>query len=471
MPAPKIGRASLDATVLITYCFLVFTGLVMINSTGAPPEGYAQDWAGMISTPMGKQFIWVVISALTWFGIHTLIDFRTWIVSAYPIYIGTLVLLVLVLLVGKEINGARSWFAVGGFTFQPGELAKFGTCLAMAAFLSQWTGKFDTPRTVLTGFVLWLLPALVIMGQPDAGSALVFTSFLLVMYREGLAGILYLLSGFTALMFVLGILYPPLLLIGILLGLFLVLFGFSVPKRGRWLGSGALVLTAGAIYAYLTGLGWYFIAGLAALTLTVGAYHLIRRRVRLVAVSAIAIVWGSLLVVAANYTFNNVLRPHHQERINVWLRPEGMDPRGALYNVLQSKLAISAGGLSGRGFQQGTMTKYDYVPEQMTDFIFCALGEEQGFFGTSLVIVSFLILLWRISVIAERQKRTFARAYAYGVAGILLIHLLVNVGMTMGLLPVIGIPLPFMSKGGSSLLSFTIMLAVLLKLDAHRGEV
>ena len=466
-----IRRPRSDVGTIIIYTFLVATGLVMLYSVAAPPEGYTGGLAEVLRAPVGKQAAWLGLSLVAWFLINYAADRKNWIVGAYPIYVLTLVALLLVPLVGKEINGARSWFAVAGFTFQPSELAKFGTCLAMAAYLSQWTGKLDRGRAVAGGLLIWALPAVLIMLQPDAGSALVFSSFLLVMYREGLAGILYVFAFFTALMFVLGVLYEPVALLGGLLGLTVVLFGFSLPSRARWWGGGATVLVTAAALAYRAGYGAYVLAALALLAVLGGSYLLIQQRQRVVGVASLALVWGGLLAFAANYTFNNLLRPHHQARINVWLRPEGMDPRGALYNVLQSKLAIAGGGPTGQGMGQGTMTKYDYVPEQLTDFIFTAVGEEQGFAGTSLVITFYLLLLWRCSVIAERQRLTFARAYAYGFAGIVLIHLLVNVGMTMGLVPVIGIPLPFISKGGSSLLCFTVMMAVMLKLDKHREQV
>jgi len=388
-----------------------------------------------------------------------------------PIYGLTVLLLVLVLLVGKDINNARSWFSIAGMTFQPSELAKFGTCLAMAAYLSQWREKLDRLGPVLNGIVIWAIPAALIILQPDPGSALVFASFFLVMYREGLPALLLITGAFTILIFILGILQPPGILIGGLLAMLMIIMSFSAPRRKRlWLGvSVATAALAGVLYYY--GVGWPILVGLGLLYCGTAAYHFLRKNTRLVGVATAALVWGGLLAGLANFTFNNVLMPHQQERIDAWLRPENMDERGALYNIIQAKLAIAAGGLEGKGRFQGTMTTYDYVPEQETDFIFTAVGEQEGFIGASLLIIGFISLLWRISVIAERQRLPFARAYAYGVAGILLIHLLVNVGMTMGIMPVIGIPLPLISKGGSSLLSFTLMIAVLLKLDRHREEV
>jgi rod shape determining protein RodA len=235
------------------------------------------------------------------------------------------------------------------------------------------------------------------------------------------------------------------------------------------LGAGA---GAGSYGALNTDYDWVAVTVLGLAVVGMAIYHLLQRNGQLVGVTTFFLLWGLALTFTTHYVYTNRILPAHQhERVQVWLHPEDADPRGSYYNLLQSKLAIAAGGLTGRGLQQGTMTKYDYVPEQMTDFVFSAVGEEQGFVGVATLIVIFALLLWRISVIAERQRRTFARAYAYGVMGILLVHFLVNIGMTMGLIPVIGIPLPFISKGGSSLLSFTLMLAVLLKLDKHREEV
>jgi rod shape determining protein RodA len=468
----SLTRNRTDVATIILYLFLVFTGLLMINSVGAPPEGYSGGIAARLATPAGKQFIWILISTAAWVGINYLIDRKFWIVGAYPIYLFTLALLLLVLVAGKEINGARSWFSVGGMTFQPGELAKFGTCLAMASFLSQYSGKLNRVRPIVYGCLIWLLPALIILGQPDMGSTLVFTGFLLVMYREGLSPLIFLLGGFTGAMAVLGILFPfqP-LLIG-LLTVCLVLFAFSLPRRGWLYAVGGAGAGAVSILALDTEWSWWATAALAVTLAGAGIHHLLQRNGRLVGVTTFFLFWGILLTFSTHYAYTNEVLPAHQhERVMVWLHPEDADPRGSYYNLLQSKLAIAAGGVSGRGLQQGTMTKFDYVPEQMTDFIFSAVGEEQGFVGVATLIVIFSVLLYRITVIAERQRRTFARAYAYGVAGILLVHFLVNIGMTMGLIPVIGIPLPFISKGGSSLLSFTIMLAVLLKLDKHREEV
>ncbi|TXF88700.1 hypothetical protein FUA23_13620 [Neolewinella aurantiaca] len=460
-----------DFPTVVLYIFLVTAGMLMLYSVGRPPDGYNWDIPEMLGSFMGKQFIWLLISVAAWFIVHHFIDRDIWVKGSYPIYGITLLMLLLVLIFGKEINNARSWFSIAGFTFQPSELAKFGAALAMAAFLSQWSEKLNSIGSVGSGLLIMALPAGLIMLQPDPGSALVFGSFLLVMYREGLSPLILMLGIFTATMFLIGILFPTTLLAGGLLGLLLIIMALSVPRRLRLWLAGTIVLLAASVYAYTIGVGWLVLLALFLAFCAASTYHVLRQNIRLVMLSFGALFWGVLIAFAANFTFNNVLRPHQQDRIDAWLRPTGMSEQGALYNITQSKLAIAAGGLSGRGLEDGTITKYDYVPEQETDFIFSAVGESQGFIGSAVIILAFMALLWRISVIAERQKRTFARAYAYGVAGIILIHMLVNIGMTMGLMPVIGIPLPFISKGGSSLLSFTVMIAVLVKLDRHRVDV
>jgi rod shape determining protein RodA len=460
-----------DFPTVVLYLFLVTAGILMLYSVGRPPEGYNWGILEIFGSFMGKQFIWLMVSAAAWFIIHHFIDRNFWVKGSYSIYGATLLLLFLVLIFGKEINNARSWFSIAGLTFQPSELAKFGAALAMAAFLSQWSEKLNSLEAIGSGLLIMALPAVLIVLQPDPGSALVFTSFLLVMYREGLSPLILVFGLFTTTMFLLGILQPTALLAGGLLGLLLIIMALSVSRRLHWWLAGTVVVLAGSIYAYSIGIGSPVLLALFAAFGVAITYHLLWQNRRLVMLSVGALIWGVTIAFAANFTFNNVLKPHQQERIDAWLRPTGMSERGALYNITQSKLAIAAGGLSGKGLENGTITKYDYVPEQETDFIFSAVGESQGFVGSAAIILAFMALLWRISVIAERQKRTFARAYAYGVAGIIMVHMLINIGMTMGLMPVIGIPLPFLSKGGSSLLSFTIMIAVLVKIDRHRVDV
>lgn len=445
----------------------------MIYVVGAGLEGYTNEGLAtfIFDTNVGKQTVWIIISLATFAGVFLLFDHRVWVLFGYPIYVLTILSLVAVVLFGSEIKGATSWFRIAGFTFQPSEIAKFGTCLAMATYLNSWSDRLDDLRTIGLGLGIWILPALLILLQPDAGSALVFSSFMLVMYREGMAPIFYLLGSFVALMFILGILYSPYFLIGALCGVCLLVFAYNTNKRKLLFVGLAIITLAIAIWGYVAGYGIWVLPGLLLLVGLASAFSYLNRKARLANILLIGLFIGSVFAGGSNYLFNNVLKPHQQDRLNVWLQPEKANPRGSRYNVLQSQRAIAAGGLEGKGFNEGHMTKFDYVPEQNTDFIFSVIGEEHGFIGSTAVILLFFALLWRITVIAERQKTTFNRAYAYGVAGILFVHVLVNVGMTMGLMPVIGIPLPFISKGGSSLLGFSIMLAVLLKLDKYRDVV
>lgn len=468
----SLKQDRIDFPLVTFFAYLVVCGMLMLYSVSRPPD--VEEWplVDLLASDLGKQLAWLLISAGAWFTVVNLVERDFWLRAAYPLYGITILLLIGVLIFGKEINNARSWFSLFGFTFQPGEIAKVGTALAMAAYLSQWSGKLRGAGTIGSALLILGVPAVLIVLQPDPGSALVFGSFLLVMYREGLNPLIVSTGIFSAAMFLLGILHPTAYLLGAQAALFTLLLAVTAPRHARKWVLGATVLVAVAAYLfYFQGITWPVLLGLLAAFAGLLVYHVLRQNGRLALLAAAALLLGTVVAFTANFTFNNVLKKHQQERIDAWLRPEGLDERGALYNIIQSKLAIAAGGVSGKGLGEGTITKYDYVPEQETDFIFSAVGEAQGFVGSLAVILGFLALLWRISVIGERQKRTFARAYAYGVAGIILIHMLVNIGMTLGLMPVIGIPLPFISKGGSSLLSFTIMIAILVKMDRHRNEV
>jgi rod shape determining protein RodA len=332
-------------------------------------------------------------------------------------------MLISVLVLGAKVSGARSWFEIGPFLkIQPSEFAKFATAMAVARFISAPGFKFSKFSNVLTISAIVLTPMLLIILQPDTGTALIFTSFVLVFYREGLS--------------------PIVLVIGIL---FVVLFISTLFLDELYIILGIGLLTA-------------VIIGFTEKTFK-----------KISSVIFIAILAAGVTL-SFNYFQTNVLKPHHQKRIKVLINPDS-DPLGDGWNVTQSKIAIGSGGLWGKGFLQGTQTKFDFVPEQSTDFIFCTLGEEQGFIGTSLVIILFMILILRIIYLSERQKSRFARVYGYGVASILFFHVMINIGMTIGLFPVIGIPLPFFSYGGSSLWAFSILLFVLLKLDAHRMQI
>lgn len=371
-----------------------------------------------LSQNYGKQAIWIAGSLLIAACI-LIIDGKFYAAFSFPIYIIFILLLVVVLAVARDVKGAVSWIDIGSFKLQPSEFAKFATNMALAKFLSTLDIKMKDMKTKIVSLLIIGLPAALILLQNDTGSALVYTSFIFVLYREGLSGNILIFGFIATLLFVMSLLVPQNVLFGVIGGTGLLFYLFVRKKRQN-----ILIILAGVLIA-------------------------------------------SSIVFSVDYAFNNVLQEHQRTRINVLLGKE-IDPKGAGYNVNQSKIAIGSGGLFGKGFLQGTQTKYDFVPEQSTDFIFCTVGEEWGFVGSFIVIALFILLLWRIIYVAERQRSQYSRIYGYGVACILFFHLMVNIGMTIGLAPVIGIPLPFFSYGGSSLWSFTILLFIFIKLDAYR---
>ncbi len=462
------ANRSLDWMSFSLYLCLVFVGWLMIFTVGYE-NGYDGGLTDLLATPVGKQTIWIVLSFLMFFLIF-FIDWKLWQTFSYLIYAFSLLLLVLVLLVGVEIKGATSWFNFGGLVFQPSELAKLATCLALSSYLSSYGVNMKETKHLLITFGLFLAPMFLILLQPDAGSALVFLSFLIMFYRAGLSALVYIIGAFVSTLFILALMFPAL---HIILGIILLAIGIlalNAPKSKYH-----LIIAAVLVYLaiYLSGLELirYVLAGALIAFFIYGLTLWKNRKQRLVLLLSLGLAAGSALVFTANYAFNNILEKHQRERINVWLNPDESDARGPLYNVQQSKMAIGTGGLRGKGFLKGVMTKLDYVPEQSTDFIFCTIGEEQGFLGSFSIMTLFLLLLYRLITIAERQRSNFSRFYCYGVAGIIFIHFFVNIGMTMGLVPVVGIPLPFISKGGSSLLIFSIMIGLALKLDSNRFKI
>jgi rod shape determining protein RodA len=349
------------------------------------------------------------------------VDFRFYDSFAYIVYGIVIALLVFVMLFGREINGARSWVEIGAFRLQPSEFAKFASALALAKYMSSHTFRIDKLQNQFVIALMLGTPAVLIVLQGDTGTALIFGAFVLVLFREGISPALLIIGVSLAVLFILTLLVNhTILFVGVgVLTLAAVLLGKKSVKRIAW------------------------IAGIAILVV--------------------------LTITSVDFAFNNILKPHQQNRILVLLNPN-VDPLGAGWNVTQSKIAIGSGGLDGKGFLNGTQTKFDFVPEQSTDFIFCTIGEEHGWIGSLILITLFVILLLRIIALAERQKQRFTRVYGYSVAAILFFHFAINIGMTIGLFPVIGIPLPFFSYGGSALISFTILLFILIKLDAHRAQ-
>ncbi|HOY05585.1 MAG TPA: rod shape-determining protein RodA [Saprospiraceae bacterium] len=481
-----------DLLTLGLYVALVIIGWLMIFAVNYDPNAPFSFFD--LSNNTGKQLFFMVVCFALIFVIM-MSDWAFWRTFAFFIYLFSLILLPGTLIFGREINGAYAWYQIGGFSLQPAEIAKFGTCLAMSAYLSSTGVDLREWRSRIIAMGIFLVPAIIMspLIQNDTGSALVFFSFMMVLYREGLSPTWYLVGfGITA-MVLLGLVFDPPFVVAWLLAF----TNFRLISRFRtrtqvWLGVWlALVL----ITIWWTPIfNWVLAqAGVDPATgvdeqqrsLAVMVPHFILFAATFLPnylkknslVQSHLRTWllmlsiGIGLVFAANFACYTLLAPHQQQRIKIWLKPgeAAADARGAAYNLLHSKMAIGSGGFGGKGFLDGNMTKLKYVPEQSTDFIFCTIGEEQGFIGVAAIIVVFFWLLYRITVLAERQRSNFSRVYAYCVAGVLFIHVLVNVGMTMGLFPIIGIPLPFISYGGSSLIGFTLMIGVLLKLDSNRN--
>lgn len=371
-----------------------------------------------ISQNYGKQLLWIA-GSLILVVVLLIIDARFYEAFAYGIYGLMILFLIAALFLARDVKGAHAWIEIGVFKLQPAEFAKFATALALAKYLGRIEVRIEKIQTKLISSLIIALPAAIILLQNDTGSALVFGSFIFVLYREGLSQNVLIIGFFAVLLFVIALMVDPIILIQIIGG----------------------------------------VAVLAILLL-----RKTRKNIMTVALLSLA---AAAIVISVSYAFDKVLQPHQKQRIEVLLGKQ-TDLKGAGYNVNQSLIAIGSGGFAGKGFLQGTQTKFDFVPEQSTDFIFCTIGEEWGFIGSSILILLYLGLLYRILFIAERQKSAFTRVYAYCVASIIFFHVMVNIGMTIGLLPVIGIPLPFISYGGSSLWSFTILLFILIRLDSYR---
>jgi rod shape determining protein RodA len=460
-----------EATIVVDwltvsiYLGLVLTGWLMIYAVDYRPE--ITEIFDM-SSRHGNQMVFIGVSIVLGF-IIMLVDGKMFKTFAYPIYITAMLMLIYVLVAGTVVNASKSWIGVGAFRFQPSEVSKFATCLALASYLGAFNISLRKAQSRLISLGIIFFPMILVLLQGDAGSALVFSSLLLVLYREGMPTDLYIFGIVIVILSILALMFDnsyPIILGLVLLatGVLVNTFRFNRPKLIFLLYAASAILA----YNYFPQYHLYILGATGLVFLFIALMRLRSKSRQLAIVMLIGLGVASGYTFMVNYGFYKFLKPHQQDRLLVWLRPDKVDPLGALYNVTWSKRAIGSGGLTGKGFLEGNVTKLNYVPEQATDFIFCAIGEEQGFVGVFAVIMLFLLLLLRIIVIAERQRSKFTRIYAYGVASILFFHLLINVGMTMGIMPVIGIPLPFISYGGSSLISFTILLAILLRLDSNR---
>ena len=463
--------ANIDWVSILLYLLLVLIGWLNIYAA-VYDENHSSIFD--ISQKYGKQLIWIGAAFVLAFLV-LLTDSKFFTTFSMVIYGIMIFLLIAVLFFGTETKGARSWFEVGDFRIQPAEFAKFATNLAIAYVMSRHNFKVMRFSSLLTIGLILALPSGLIILQNDTGSALVYSSFILVLFREGLHGSILLLCFVAAAIFIMALLYSPFTVLLVIIGGTLIAFYYYRHDIRELF---QIILFIGCGFGLFVLIKWmfnllisdyYMLLTVYVITSITAIYPIYKRKMKNM-ITLLLISW--LCVGAApsvNYAFDH-LQPHQQDRINELLGIR-VDPKGTGYNVTQSKIAIGSGGLLGKGFLQGTQTKLNFVPEQSTDFIFCTVGEEWGFVGSTFIIVLLAVFILRIIKLAERQRSSFSRIYGYGVASILFFHVAVNIGMTIGMAPVIGIPLPFFSYVGSSLWSFTILIFIFLRLDANRLQV
>ena len=483
---------SIDWKLVICYLLLVLIGWANIYASvhsSEPASIFDFD------SRSGKQFVWIVtalcIAAIILFALSP----RIYEGLSVPIYLFVVALLIAVIFLGIEVKGSRSWFAFGPVRFQPAEISKISTSLLLATFMSQQGYRIGRVKDFIITALIILLPMLIIVLQSETGSALVYVGFIFMLYREGLSGWLIFLVGMAILSFILTLTASPftaILVIAAVASLCICLYSgrfrfwliACVPAiMNAWTNSiigpeglEALAAAEGDFAAAGIAEPWtmkvkplYILLGVLGITTPFVAYLGYRERSIFTHLSLLSMIAGIVLVFSADFIFNDMLQDHQRKRIEVLL---GMkeDPTGVGYNVNQSMIAIGSGGLFGKGYLNGTQTTYGFVPEQSTDFIFCTVGEEWGFMGSAFVILLYVFLIWRIIKNAERSREAFTRIYGYCVACCIFMHLFINIGMTIGLMPVIGIPLPFVSYGGSSLWGFTALLFIFIALDRNEKK-
>lgn len=470
-----------DWFTVIIYILLVTAGMISIYAAS-----YDFDHANMLSFAefSGKQFRWIGLS-LGLGLVLLLIDVRVYENYAYVIYVAVLLLLLITIFIAPDIKGSRSWLVLGPMSLQPAEFGKFATALCLAKLFSSYNFVLNaSKKNYVRALLIIFLPVILILGQKETGSALVYLSLFFVLYREGMSGLVLLAALCAVVFFVVAVKFTGSLLLGIPVGqaaVFIMIMVLVVAMlaiyckhfeaaRNVFLwyaGTGIIVAILSMTGIPVPGTVYFLFA--IGVSLVYCILLMFKTKARNLIITVGAAVISVVFLFSVNYAFTSILQPHQQMRIKVALGIEE-DLRGAGYNVNQSKIAIGSGGIWGKGFLNGTQTKLKYVPEQHTDFIFCTIGEEEGFLGAAGVVVLFLILILRIISIAERQPTVFGRVYAYCVASYIIFHIAINIGMVIGLCPVIGIPLPFFSYGGSSLWGFTFLLFILLRIDASRRE-
>jgi rod shape determining protein RodA len=421
---------NIDWITVLLYVLFITAGWLNIFAVVYDPDPEVKQNIFDLHLNSGKQLLWIGSAFILILMIFA-VDFKFYSAFAYVLY-GFIVLVVIAtIFIGLEVNGSKSWIGIGDFRVQPAEFAKLFTALALSRYLGDVNTKFERRSTRLMVSAILLTPCAFILLQNETGGVLVFSAFILVLFREGLTPWILIIGVAAVALFILSLIFDPVdlaLAILVVAGIVILVRVLTERKfKAKNIMTGSLIVVGFAIFC----IGFVF---------------------------------------SVDFAINKVLKEHQRNRIMVLVNPE-IDKKGQGYQINQSKVAIGSGGFFGQGFLQGTQTKFDFVPEQSTDFIFCTIGEEHGWIGSTFLIILYVLFLVRLINLAERQKEKFARIYGYCVASIIFFHFMVNIGMTIGLFPIIGIPLPFFSYGGSSLWSFTILLFIFLKLDAHRKQV
>lgn len=472
---------SLDWFTIILYLIMVVAGAVSIFAASYDYEGGRMFDFAQFS---GKQFVWIGLGLALGIVI-LLLDSKLYEIYAYPIYGAVLLLLLVTIFIAPNIKGSHSWLSFGAVSLQPAEFGKFATALALSKLFDSYNFSLNEKSSnYYKALLIMFMPVLLILAQRETGSALAYFALFFVLYREGMSGLVLFGATLLIAIFVIALKFSAVAALGLtageiavfaLCGVVLCAMLFAYCKEPIVARNVFFILLTGALLLIGLGLGGVNAPGrlicilfMLAAVLYV-AFFMLRHPLKKFVISILFAVVGIGFMYSVGYVFNNVLQPHQKDRIEETLGIRS-DLHGTGYNVNQSKIAIGSGGFAGKGFLNGTQTKLKYVPEQHTDFIFCTIGEEEGFVGSVVVLLLFLTLIWRIIYLAERQTTNFARVYAYCVASFLIFHVCINIGMVLGLVPVIGIPLPFFSYGGSSLWGFTILLFILLSLDASRKE-
>ncbi len=475
------GLKAIDWNLIGCYLILVLVGWLNIYASihSAEPTSIFD-----FSVRSGKQFVWILSSL----GIAAII---LWVINpryyeglSLWLYLLMVILLVAVIFLGTEVKGSRSWFSFGAVSLQPAEFSKITTSLLLATVMSQVGFRIGRMKDFLIAALIILLPMLIIVGQKETGTALVYVGFIFVLYREGLTGWILFVIGMAILLFILTLTASSYAAILVLLGVTILSNGIYTKNTKLWLSIGIPFVIVMAFLPMLFGFicehfgpdafihkikPVYILLGAIILATPVIIFFAYRNRQKFTHYATIALLGGILLVYSTDFIFHSVLQNHQRKRIEVLLGMED-DPTGFGYNVNQSMIAIGSGGLTGKGYLKGTQTAYGFVPEQSTDFIFCTVGEEWGFIGAAALILLYVYFIFRILKNAEKSREAFTRIYGYCVASIIFMHLFINIGMTIGLMPVIGIPLPLISYGGSSLWSFTIMIFIFIALDRNEKK-